>query len=146
MIIDFYLMSEDRNKIGKTLTVLKTINAESNVKDLSLIDTVLFLSTMSVDEIKNYNYLYIHELNRYYFIENVSVTITGLYKLQLHCDLLETYKNDILDSFALINQTGNNNKYYDGGYLSQSNYDVDIYKSNKVFNSAKTLVITTLGG
>lgn len=146
MIIDFYSMSEDRNKIGKTLTVLKTINAESNVKDLSLIDTVLFLSTMSVDEIKNYNYLYIHELNRYYFIENVSVTITGLYKLQLHCDLLETYKNDILDSFALINQTGNNNKYYDGGYLSQSNYDVDIYKSNKVFNSAKTLVITTLGG
>lgn len=146
MIIDFYLMSEDRNKIGKTLTVLKTINAESNVKDLSLIDTVLFLSTMSVDEIKNYNYLYIHELNRYYFIENVSVTITGLYKLQLHCDLLETYKNDILDSFALINQSGNNNKYYDGGYLSQSNYDVDIYKSNKVFNSAKTLVITTLGG
>lgn len=146
MIIDFYIMSEDRNKIGKTLTVLKTINAESNVKDLSLIDTVLFLSTMSVDEIKNYNYLYIHELNRYYFIENVSVTITGLYKLQLHCDLLETYKNDILDSFALINQSGNNNKYYDGGYLSQSNYDVDIYKSNKVFNSAKTLVITTLGG
>lgn len=146
MIIDIYSMSEDRNKIGKTLTVLKTINAESNVKDLSLIDTVLFLSTMSVDEIKNYNYLYIHELNRYYFIENVSVTITGLYKLQLHCDLLETYKNDILDSFALINQTGNNNKYYDGGYLSQSNYDVDIYKSNKVFNSAKTLVITTLGG
>lgn len=146
MIIDFYLMSEDRNKIGKTLTVLKTINAESNVKDLSLIDTVLFLSTMSVDEIKNYNYLYIHELNRYYFIENVSVTITGLYKVQLHCDLLETYKNDILDSFALINQSGNNNKYYDGGYLSQSNYDVDIYKSNKVFNSAKTLVITTLGG
>lgn len=146
MIIDFYSMSEDRNKIGKTLTVLKTINAESNVKDLSLIDTVLFLSTMSVDEIKNYNYLYIHELNRYYFIENVSVTITGLYKLQLHCDLLETYKNDILDSFALINQSGNNNKYYDGGYLSQSNYDVDIYKSNKVFNSAKTLVITTLGG
>lgn len=146
MIIDFYLMSEDRNKIGKTLNVLKTIKAESNVKDLSLIDTVLFLSTMSVDEIKNYNYLYIHELNRYYFIENVSVTITGLYKLQLHCDLLETYKNDILDSFALINQSGNNNKYYDGGYLSQSNYDVDIYKSNKVFNSAKTLVITTLGG
>ena len=146
MIIDFYLMSEDRNKIGKTLTVLKTITAESNVKDLGLIDTVLFLSTMSVDEIKNYNYLYIHELNRYYFIENVSVTITDLYKLQLHCDLLETYKNDILNSFALINQTGNNNKYYDGGYLSQSNYDVDIYKSNKVFNSAKTLVLTTLGG
>lgn len=146
MIIDFYLMSEDRNKIGKTLTVLKTINAESNVKDLSLIDTVLFLSTMTVEGVKNYNYLYIHELNRYYFIENVSVTITGLYKLQLHCDLLETYKNDILDSFALINQSGNNNKYYDGGYLSQSNYDVDIYKSNKVFNSAKTLVITTLGG
>lgn len=146
MIIDFYLMSEDRNKIGKTLTVLKTIKAESNVKDLSLIDTVLFLSTMTVEGVKNYNYLYIHELNRYYFIENVSVTITGLYKLQLHCDLLETYKNDILDSFALINQSGNNNKYYDGGYLSQSNYDVDIYKSNKVFNSAKTLVITTLGG
>lgn len=146
MIIDFYSMSEDRNKIGKTLTVLKTIKAESNVKDLSLIDTVLFLSTMTVEGVKNYNYLYIHELNRYYFIENVSVTITGLYKLQLHCDLLETYKNDILDSFALINQSGNNNKYYDGGYLSQSNYDVDIYKSNKVFNSAKTLVITTLGG
>lgn len=146
MNIDFYLMSEDRNKIGKTLTVLKTIKVESNVKDLSLIDTVLFLSTMSVDEIKNYNYLYIHELNRYYFIENVSVTITDLYKLQLHCDVLETYKNDILNSFALINQTGNNNKYYDGGYLSQSNYDVDIYKSNKVFNSAKTLVLTTLGG
>lgn len=146
MIIDFYLMSEDRNKIGKTLNVLKTIKAESNVKDLSLIDTVLFLSTMTVEGVKNYNYLYIHELNRYYFIENVSVTITGLYKLQLHCDLLETYKNDILDSFALINQSGNNNKYYDGGYLSQSNYDVDIYKSNKVFNSAKTLVITTLGG
>lgn len=64
------------------------------------------------------NYAYIQRFNRHYFITDMRSVRNNLVEVSMHVDVLETYKDDILDLNAIIRRQENKwNLYLDDGCL-----------------------------
>lgn len=82
----------------------------------------------------NYNYAYIDVLERYYFIDKLGRVSANDNILYLSCDVLETYKDDILNSNARFKRNIKTGDYVD------VDIDKSVVKSLMVYSSDKTLV------
>ena len=104
MIIDFYKINDVKNKINKTLGVPYTIN---NIffksGDVDIIKPFLRLSR----DMSQYNYCFIRELNRFYFIDDVVIENNGIRNYKLSIDVLMTYKTEIMNNKTHIIESEN---------------------------------------
>lgn len=94
MNIELYRCKSPKNKLNKTLEKTVTISAtiyeyEQNRNRLSF--------RFTVSDVGEFNYIYIPDYNRYYFVESVSLSENGVNVYECECDYLMTYK-------TLINQ------------------------------------------
>lgn len=91
-------------KIGKTLSA--GLNFSVTLKDdTSILNPVLLLA--SPTPITNYNYMYIQDFNRYYFIDDIRSVRNGQWEVSAHVDVLQTYANAILSNTAVIKRQKN---------------------------------------
>lgn len=126
MIVHIYKCSDSRNTLNKTLTDEKEITANAN-RDVDIINPVMMLVT--VENIAEYNYIYIPEFQRYYFIESMKVNRTGIYEVNLHEDVLFTYRDKIKECKGLITES---NKNVDG-YYNNLSIPIDVRPNTKKF-------------
>ena len=98
--IDLYKNDSPVEKIGKTLNSQSTINNVALKRDTSILRPVLLLNTNL--SIFQYNYMYISEFGRYYFIDDIRSINDNLWEISAHVDVLETYKSKILANTAVI--------------------------------------------
>ena len=89
MRIYLYKCLDDKNKLNKTLTNEKIIDL--NIRKLFNFDN----PTIKI-RIENFDYNYVKINNRYYFVVNKNYIADSLIELNLKCDLLMTYKEDLL--------------------------------------------------
>lgn len=142
MQIKLYNTTDDNIKVNKTLSDEVVYNIKLKA-ETSIIEPTIILQT------ENYitsNYAYIEHFNRYYYIENVVVYPNNVYNISLRCDVLMSYKDDILNSYAYIEQQTNVNEYYNSDYQSEVRKEVDIYKSNVVLEEGKENILVAIGG
>lgn len=94
------------------------------------------------------NYAYIPDFHRYYFVDKIELFPNSVYNITLRCDVLESFKDDILASSGFINQQSQNvNKYYNSNYQSEVRKEVDLYKSNVTIPvDVKSTILVTIGG
>jgi hypothetical protein len=94
------------------------------------------------------NYAYIPDFNRYYFVDKIELFPNSIYHITLRCDVLESFKDEILASSGFINQqTKNVNKYYNSNYQSEVRKEVDLYKSDVTIDTnIKSTILVTIGG
>lgn len=107
--------TSEKNKINKAIntgiTLSGSLRNESNIVNPSI--------TINIDNPTIYNYAYIPDFNRYYFITNYISLRTGIWQINLKSDVLMSFKDSILSSEVLINKTETNGK---NNYLSGSNW------------------------
>ena len=94
MNIELYRCKSPKNKLNKTLEKTVTISAtiyeyEQNRNRLSF--------RFTVSDVGEFNYIYIPDYERYYFVESVSLSENGVNVYECECDYLMTYRE-------LINQ------------------------------------------
>lgn len=94
------------------------------------------------------NYAYIPDFHRYYFVDKIELFPNSVYNITLRCDVLESFKDEILASSGFINQQSQNvNKYYNSNYQSEVRKEVDLYKSNVTIPiDVKSTILVTIGG
>lgn len=99
-------ISAPRNKINKSpsfsYTTGGTLRAECD-----LINPVILIKCNSTDSLKSYaqfNYMYIADFKRYYYISFKSVR-EGIAEIHGHVDVLYTYKDQILNNTGLVLRT-----------------------------------------
>ena len=95
---------------------------------------------------RGFNYAHIPSLNRFYFINNVEQLNLRLVKLNMTCDVLETYKTDILNSnsrFKRNIKTGD----FENISIDYSNKTTSVkHVSNGTPLQGETMIIAVLGG
>lgn len=97
--VTLYNSASPVEKIGKTLTAGGSYFC--TLKDTtSVLNPVLIIRTS--DAVYNYNYLYIAEFQRYYFINDIKSVNNNVWEISAHVDVLETYKTAILANDAVI--------------------------------------------
>lgn len=135
--------SDQPNVIGKVITGTKEVTIMLKKSDDVKAPT-LILSRSTYD--KNYNYAYMPDLKRYYFINDVVNLNNDNVRINLQEDVLQTYKDDILNSTAIITATGKPS-YLSSELPSLTTEESDTYTSDtKLDTSAKDFIMVTIGG
>lgn len=101
MQITLYVNNSDKKQIGKTLTdnlvITGSLRDESSITEPNIL---IELENPSI-----YNYVYIPQFKRYYFIEDIISVRSNIWLLKLSVDVLESFKNDILDLDVILRST-----------------------------------------
>lgn len=131
MNLHLYINHSDANVVDKDLTPLFTETVgQQNIdvglpgtlkEDCSIIDPIITIdsSVLSMANIADMNYAYIPEFERSYFIRNM-VFRGKLLEIQMHVDVLSTYKGNIRALSAIIaRQEKKYNLYLQDGLLKQ---------------------------
>lgn len=101
MNIVLYVNNSEQNKINKSLSNPATFSGVLK-EETSIITPVIL---MEVDNPYNYNYAFIPEFNRYYFISNITSVNNKMWRISLKVDVLESFKNEIMASSAILSDT-----------------------------------------
>ena len=144
MNITFYKNSSEKEKIGKSLSSGLTLSG--NLRDECSITSpsILVEATSLVD----YNYCYIPEFKRYYFISDIVSVRNNLWRVSLKCDVLESFKSDILNSSCIVKKQQNqsySNNIDDGSYINRVDSFIEIANYQNGFNADGEFILLTAG-
>lgn len=121
LTVTLYNNGSPVEKIGKTLT---------NGSDFSCLlkdATSILRPTIEVSSSANlsgFNYMYIPDFGRYYFIDDIVSTHNNRWEISAHVDVLETYKTQILANSAVVRrQQSQYNLYLDDPDFHAYNYE-----------------------
>lgn len=142
MQITLYKTESERNRLTKTLTSPSNITGalKSNCNIVNPVITLKYDSGLN-----KYNYCYIPEFGRYYYIEGMNY-INNTIELSLHCDVLMSFKDDIKRSKATITR-GNKGSIYlpDARIRNTAQHTITHRKLGTGFSKADSYVITVAG-
>ena len=144
MQIKFYKNSSEKNKIGKSLSSELTLNG--NLRDECSINSPSIL--VEANSLVDYNYCYIPEFKRYYFISDITSVRNNLWRVSLKCDVLESFKKDILNLSCIVDKQQNqsySNNIDDGSYVNRADSFVEIANYQNGFNSSGEFILITAG-
>lgn len=112
MNITLYSNSSPPNFINKTITQVESL--EGTLRNpTSIIDPVVVIERNNP---VGFNYAYIPEFGRYYYVTGISSESNGLVAIAMHVDVLMTYKAEIGNMDAIIKRQENlYNLYLDDG-------------------------------
>ena len=96
-------------QIGKVLTSGPSTSCTLK-ENTSVLKPVIIIR--SGDNIFSYNYMYIQEFGRYYFIDDIISVNNNLWEIHAHVDVLETYANAILSNSAVVRRQANQYNLY----------------------------------
>lgn len=90
MNVTLYKNTSDKRNLNKVITEIKSVSA--TVKgDINIISPTLIIQYFSTD----FNYCYISDLNRYYYVNSISLLNGQRIQLELSVDVLMSYKEEI---------------------------------------------------
>lgn len=145
MNITLYVNNSEKNKIGKNLT--NDFPLSGTFRDATNIINPVIL--IELNEIGNYNYCYITNFNRYYFITDITVVRTGLFAISLMVDVLESFKTDIKNLSVILLNTQNvgiNNYLPSQVFRNNVKAKTDIINFPSGLNDSGEFILITAGG
>lgn len=100
MTIVFYNVSDEPIKLSKTLTGGTTLTGTLRAP-ASVTDPVIVIEKNSFP---SWNYAYISEFGRYYFITNITSVRENLWQIDMHVDVLMSFSATILTQEAFVSR------------------------------------------
>ena len=108
----FFQNTAEPNRVNKTDYLSEQLRVNGNLRDISDVTNPSITFECADDKILKSNYVYIPAFNRYYFINSITSVRTNLWRVNLHCDVLYSFRNDVLQIKAIIDRQENNfNRY-----------------------------------
>lgn len=145
MNIKLYYNTSDNRQIKKVLLSELSI-AGTLREETSLINPVIVIQS---DSLLRYNYVYIPEFKRYYYITNIESVRSRLWRLHLEVDPLMSFKADILSLKVVVNKQSdalNGDEFIDDGSLVTDNMIFkNVYNFPSGFNNIGEYILITAG-
>lgn len=130
MQIDLFTCTAERNRVNKENFISNRFTMDGTIKaQTSALDIVLQIEKTN-PVIYKYNYMYIAEFNRYYFIDDIENLGMLRWLIKAHVDVLYSFKNDILNTSAIIEKAEEENKA--NLYLDDGSFVMDTRKYNEI--------------
>lgn len=143
--IKFYYNRSDERQIFKDIIDGETLTGVLRDSS-SIINPVIVFES---DAVLRYNFCYIPQFQRYYFIRNVECYRNQLWIVTMECDVLMSFKNDIANCQVVVDKQTmsiNGDEYIDDGSLVSDNYMFNtVYDYFNGFNENPTFILITAG-
>lgn len=136
--------NSEKNKINKTITAGITLSGTLRNSSNVVTPTII----INIENPTIYNYAYIPEFKRYYFITDYISVRTGIWQINLKSDVLMSFKDSILASHVLVNKSESHGDNYLSGsnWVSNCKAKTDIISfSGGLLNDGQYILITAGG-
>ena len=143
--ISLFKTASENNRVVKTLTDEKQLSGELR-NQTSVLNPSIRIE--SADNISTYNYAYISEFGRYYYITDITSVRTNCWIISLRCDVLMSYSDQIKAiTGVVVRQESNPNKLLvDRLERLQSDKEIDILYYPDAFSKNLQFILVTAGG
>ncbi len=139
-----YKIDSADNVINKDISNGYTMQIKLK-SETDLVRPIILLKTIENIDFNDFNYCHIPLLKRYYFIHNVYNVNANMWRLQCGCDVLESYKADILASHARLKRNIRTGDLFDAVVDTSIVKSVSLHKSNITIGNESTLILSTVG-
>ena len=145
MDVTLYVNNSEREAINKVLTsdtlLTGSLRSETSVINPSII--------IEYENPSGFNYCYIDEFDRYYFINNIVSVRTGLWRIEMTVDVLMSFKDEILNLDVIVSDnTGPDQEWYMSGDVWQTTVKTktDVINFPSGLLDAGEYILITSGG
>ena len=139
MELKLFQNKSSENTINKDLTLITTKNI--NLKQsTNLYQTFLVFKNDNITDYSKINYAKM--LNKYYFVSYETIQNNSLIRLNLKEDVLETYKDNILNSSADI--TEKSTPSYSGSIRTSKEVETFKLKSDIILPKTQSIIMVTV--
>lgn len=149
MIIYLYKTMSERNKIIKEFNSNDALTLAGYLRGECSILQPVILVEMSGSLITQYNYCYIPEFGRYYFITNIESVRNNAWRVHCSVDVLMTYAEQILDLNVIVSdETMPDTETYINGevWATTVKYKTDVISfPNGLLDNGEYILITSGG-
>ena len=126
MDIGLYYNHSDHRMINKDIEYYSTVSG--TLEDAT---SIMYPSVMiDSSDILRVNYCYIPEFRRYYSIKEVTSFRTGLWRVSMECDVLMSFRGDIMALQAIIDKQAELSKsdlfIDDGTYIAEKKMTTNV--------------------
>lgn len=143
--INFYSYNGHPNTVNKQLGEFTAIEGDLRQTFDVLRPTV----TLRKQPRPTFNYCYIPDLGRYYFVDRVSFEGNNAYELTLRVDVLKTYESEILAATGRVSESDNPDPYISNRetiYKRTPNFDKVPFANTGLLNETGGIIMVTLKG
>lgn len=147
-IVSLGVSNDPKNKIRKSIA--NAVDYPCVVKIEEGIDIMNPKITVQADVgIVSKNYAFIPDFNRYYFVTSISASPNGLWVVEMHEDVLMSFKDGILNSDVILNRSSDFRNYYlEDSELPVTNKTLNwtrIFPNTPFKGSVDGAIVTILG-
>ena len=152
-MVTLYINTSDNRKIGKSLTSAYYFANVEFKRPCEMLNPTIILH--NITNITQYNYCYIGDFGRYYFIDEIQVLTGGRVSIKCSIDVLETYATEIkaLNAILLRGEIGQPTEITDNLLPLAKNKSVNVYEFtggdfniNTATNANYNFVLNIMGG
>ena len=144
MTVIFYKYDGIKNKINKTLENGLTVNDVVMRNDFDITAFELLIKDTNFNS--EYNYCYIQDLGRYYFIESVEKMNGTIFRIRLTVDVLKSFSTQIENIQAIITKSENPDDNFVDCEKSENYTSEVINLTDNFSHSGNLILVTSLGG
>ena len=146
MTINLYVNTSEKEKLDKSLINETVLNGYLK-QGSSVVNPTI---TIQITNPSQYNYVYIPQFNRYYFITDTVNVRNNIWEIHMHVDTLSSFKTQIRANKAIIDKNqylSNANKYYNDGdtFVHDSKETNEIATFQNGFDETPHYILITAG-
>ena len=144
--ISLFKTVSENNRVVKTLTDEKQLSGELR-NQTSVLNPSIVIE--SADNISTYNFAYISEFGRYYYITDIVSIRTNCWIVSMRCDVLMSYKDEIRSMNVILNntqETGLSNYLSSPNWVNLVKTKTDIKTFPKGLSNEGEFILITAGG
>lgn len=150
MEINLFTCNAENERVDKTNYISNRFVMNGTLRDeSSVIDPVILIEKTNPAK-SNYNYMYIPEFGRWYYINDIISVRNALWEIHAHVDVLYTWGADIKNMEGLADKLEdfyNANVYYDdGSFIMDCRKDIQVKEFPSGLNETGQYILICAGG
>ena len=145
MDITLYTNNSEKNKLDKNLSNAKTFSGKLR-EESSIVNPSILIQ---IENPSSFNYAYIPEFNRYYFLTDMTSVRTNIWELSMHVDVLMSFKDSIKSTSIILSDTettGQTNYISGEQWVRNVKDTTEIIKFPKYLPIKGEYILITAGG
>lgn len=150
MQINLFRCRAENERVDKTNYISDRFVMEGTLRgQSSVIDPVITIEKTNPTKL-DYNYMYIDEFKRWYYINDIISIRNDLWEIHAHVDVLFTWRADIANMEAVADKMENfsdANVYFDdGSFIMDSRNDIQVKEFPNGLNENGSYILICAGG
>jgi hypothetical protein len=130
MQISLFTYTKEKERVNKTDFLTNRFPLNGYLKNETSVQEPVILIEKTNPALYDYNYLYIEDFKRFYFITGIKQIRSNLWEISAKCDVLYSFMTDILANKCIIDKAENSPDA--NLYLNDGSFVTDSRKYNEV--------------